>query len=173
MDPSFEMSGFDEFERELNRLSENAQAIDGEHLVPLHDLFLQARRAGSLHARRGERVHRFAAIPDAEWDAFIPAYEELFEASGFTVATPVLRALVHTLVARVAPCLRLVTMQQHARLRHVRRVGGRRRQAVRQTRFGVHPDMRLHPEVPLVSLLRLVHLRIVLPCGSSSTTARQ
>ena len=33
MDPSFEMSGFDEFERELNRLSENAQAIDGEHLV--------------------------------------------------------------------------------------------------------------------------------------------
>ena len=28
------------------------------------------------------------------------------------------------------------------------------------TRFGVHPDMRLHPEVPLVSLLRLVHLRI-------------
>ena len=51
-------------------------------------------------------------------------------------------------------------MQQHARLRHVHRVGGRRRQAVRQTRFGVHPDMRLHPEVPLVSLLRLVHLRI-------------
>ena len=41
--------------------------------------------------------------------------------------------------------------QRHARLRHVRRVGGRRRQA-RQTRFGVHPDMRL-PEVPLVSLL--------------------
>ena len=32
--------------------------------------------------------------------------------------------------------------------------------AVRQTRFGVHPDMRLHPAP-------------VLPCGSSSTTARQ
>ena len=82
MDPSFEMSGFDEFERELNRLSENAQAIDGEHLVPLHDLFLQAfmdeytdyQSLEELFEASGftvETPEDFAAIPDAEWDAFI------------------------------------------------------------------------------------------------------
>ena len=111
------------------------------HLRPHRCLALLGRRLGAVPIEQATlaRLHRH--LPG---DA----------------ATPVLRALVHTLVARVAPCLRLVTMQQHARLRHVRRVGGRRRQAVRQTRFGVHPDMRLHPEVPLVSLLRLVHLRI-------------
>ena len=32
--------------------------------------------------------------------------------------------------------------------------------AVRQARLRVHPDVRLHPEVPLVALPRLVHLRI-------------
>ena len=111
------------------------------HLRPHRCLALLGRRLGAVPIEQATlaRLHRH-----------LPG----------DVATPVLRALVHTLVARVAPCLRLVTMQQHARLRHVRRVGGRRRQAVRQTRFGVHPDMRLHPEVPLVSLLRLVHLRI-------------
>src|SRR3954470_573381 len=28
--------------------------------------------------------------------------------------------------------------------------------------FGIHSDVRLHPEVPLVSFLRLMHLRIAL-----------
>lgn len=82
MDFSFEMSGFDEFERKLNRLSENAQAIDGEHLVPLNDLFPPAfmgeytdyQSLEELFEASGftvETPEDFAAIPDAEWDAVI------------------------------------------------------------------------------------------------------
>ena len=34
--------------------------------------------------------------------------------------------------------------------------------AVRQPRVRVHSDMCLHPEVPLIALLRLMHLRVAL-----------
>ena len=45
--------------------------------------------------------------------------------------------------------------------------------AVRQTRPGVHPDVRLHPEIPLLALLRLASQGPVRGAGSSSTTARR
>ena len=41
-----------------------------------------------------------------------------------------------------------------------RRRGGH---AVRQTRLRIHADVRLHPNTPLIALLRLVHLRIPRP----------
>ncbi len=46
---------------------------------------------------------------------------------------------------------------------HVGLVRRGRLQAVRQARLRVHADVRLHPEVPLVALPRLAHLRIPLP----------
>ena len=74
---------------------------------------------------------------------------------------PVLLALAHPLVARVAPHTLLAPVQQRVRRHHVRRVRRRRLQAVRQPRCRVHTDMRLHPKVPLIAL-RLAHLRVPL-----------
>lgn len=82
MDVHFEMSGFDELERKLNRMTESAEAMDGEHAVPLNDLFPPAfmdeytdyRSLEELFEASGftvETPQDFAAIPDAEWDAFI------------------------------------------------------------------------------------------------------
>ena len=50
-------------------------------------------------------------------------------------------------------------MQKPIRRRQVVNVGGRSLQMVHQTP-GVGADVQLHPEMPLVPLLRLVHLRI-------------
>ena len=41
-------------------------------------------------------------------------------------------------------------------------IGCRSGEAVRDTGAGIHVDMSFQPEVPLVSLLRLVHPRIAL-----------
>jgi hypothetical protein len=53
-------------------------------------------------------------------------------------------------------------MQQLGCLRHVVDVGRRADDAVHQARFGVHADVRVHAEVPLVALLRLMHLGVAL-----------
>ena len=50
---TFEISGFDEIERKLQQLADNAEAMDGEHSVTV------------------ETPEDFAAIPDTAWDAFI------------------------------------------------------------------------------------------------------
>ena len=65
-------------------------------------------------------------------------------------------------VGRIAPHAGLLSMQQlrqHLAVMHIRRRGRHR-----MDQFGpaVHPDMGLHAEVPLVALLRLMHLRIPL-----------
>jgi len=54
-------------------------------------------------------------------------------------------------------------MQQSMRLRHIVCIGLSRRDCVHQTRLGVHANVRLHTEVPLVALLGLVHLWVTLP----------
>ena len=87
MDFKFEMSGFDELERELNRLSENAQTMDGEHAVSFTDLFppdfMEAHTdfgtLEELFEASGftvESTEDFEAIPDAKWDAFIERVTE-------------------------------------------------------------------------------------------------
>ena len=48
-------------------------------------------------------------------------------------------------------------MEKPRHLRDIRHVGRRRRDAVHQPRDCVHPDVRLHPEVPLIPLLDLMH----------------
>ena len=51
-------------------------------------------------------------------------------------------------------------MQQLVRVGHVALVGSRGVHAMHQARGGVHPDVRLHSEVPLVALLGLMHLGV-------------
>jgi hypothetical protein len=56
----------------------------------------------------------------------------------------------------------LFAMQQGVALGHVVDVGGGGDDRVDQTRTGICADMHLHPEVPLVAFLGLVHFRIAL-----------
>jgi thiamine pyrophosphate-dependent acetolactate synthase large subunit-like protein len=78
----FEMSGFDEIERQLQQLADNVEAMDGEHSVPLTELCPPAFMAehtdfATIEEMFGasgftvETPEDFAAIPDAEWDAFV------------------------------------------------------------------------------------------------------
>ena len=78
----FEMSGFDELERELQQLADKAEAMEGEHSVPLVELCPPAFMAAHTDFATIEEMFEasgfavetpkdFAAIPDAEWDAFI------------------------------------------------------------------------------------------------------
>ena len=79
---TFEMSGFDELERKLQQLAENAEAMDGEHAVPLTELFPPTFMARNTDFATIEEMFEasgftvatpedFAAIPDTDWDAFI------------------------------------------------------------------------------------------------------
>jgi hypothetical protein len=56
-------------------------------------------------------------------------------------------------------------VKQLTRLGHVIDVGRRADQRVHDARLGVHADVRLHAVMPLVALLRLVHLRVTLTAG--------
>ncbi len=63
-------------------------------------------------------------------------------------------------VGGIAPPPRLLPMQQvrqHLAVMHIRRRGCHR---MDQLGPAVHPEMRRHAEVPLVALLRLIHVRI-------------
>jgi hypothetical protein len=62
-------------------------------------------------------------------------------------------ALFNALVARIREHVTLLTMQQRIRLRDIVDVDGRSRHGVHQSRFGIHADMGVHTEMPLVSLL--------------------
>jgi len=73
-----------------------------------------------------------------------------------------LLALVRAGVAAVAADRIFLAVQQLVHLRHVIHVRRRALHVVHQARFLVHANVRLHPEVPLVALLRLVHLRVAL-----------
>ena len=48
---------------------------------------------------------------------------------------------------------------------HVRHTGRRGTHRMHVTFAGIHPDVRLGAEVPLLPFARLVHLRIALPAG--------
>ena len=73
--------------------------------------------------------------------------------------------LVRTLVARVCENIRLLPMQQAVGLDHVVDVPSGASHGVNQAGIGVHANVRLHPEEPLLALLALVHLRVALATG--------
>src|SRR5438132_13612276 len=55
-----------------------------------------------------------------------------------------------------------LAVQQIGQYHRIGYVGRRRHRRVDDLRLAIHPHVRLHPEVPLFALLRLVHLRIAL-----------
>src|SRR6185437_10261566 len=68
-----------------------------------------------------------------------------------------------SLITLIAPDSRLTTMQQVGQRIHVRDVRCRGQYGVDQLALAIHSHMRLHPEVPLLPLARLVHLGVALP----------
>ena len=73
-----------------------------------------------------------------------------------------LAALFDTLISGVSVHIRFLAVQQGFRRVDVVNVGRSTDDGVHQARLCVHADMRFHPEVPLISLLRLVHFRVSL-----------
>src|SRR5438309_5103624 len=65
-------------------------------------------------------------------------------------------------ISLIAPHARFFAVQQIGQYRRIGYVGRRRHRRVDDLRLAIHPHVRLHPEVPLFALLRLVHLRIAL-----------
>ena len=65
-------------------------------------------------------------------------------------------------MAGVAERSDLVTVQKRMCLRHIGDVSSRAHDGVHQPRCSVHANVRFHAEVPVIALLRLVHLRIAL-----------
>src|SRR6266571_9233896 len=76
------------------------------------------------------------------------------------IAVGMFRPLVRPGIAGIGEDSLLPAMQQGRRLVDVGFVGGGTGDRVHHPRGDIHPDMRLHPEVPLVALLGLVHLRV-------------
>ena len=69
----------------------------------------------------------------------------------------------HSLVARITPRHRLPAVQQMVRFRNAVDVGRCRAHAVDYARLRVNPHVRLHPQMPLATLLGLMHLWVPLP----------
>lgn len=74
-------------------------------------------------------------------------------------------ALVRTGIAAVATHRVPIAMQQLMGLGDVSHFGRRALHVVHQARGIVHADVRLHPEIPLVALPGLMHVRVTLALG--------
>ena len=72
------------------------------------------------------------------------------------------RTFGRPLVARVGEHVALLPMQQAVGLHHIVDVARRATHRVHQARVGVHPEVGLHPEEPLIAILALVHLEVSL-----------
>lgn len=74
-------------------------------------------------------------------------------------------SLTHPAVACITEGHLLLTVQQTACLRYVADVCRRANDPVYESRFGIDAYVRLHAEVPLVPLLRLMHLVVAFAVG--------
>src|SRR3954468_669967 len=107
---------------------------------------------------RQRALHRLGPIPqsfgqgfdDAPLDRDVPG----------DIAVLKFWPLVRPGIAGIREDSLLPAVQQGRRLVDVGFVGGGARDRVHHPRGDIHPDMRLHPEVPLVALLGRVHLRV-------------
>jgi len=77
----------------------------------------------------------------------------------------ILVALLDALVARVRKDVGLFSSEQCMRLGDVVDVGGGGDDCMRKPRFGIHPDVHLHAEIPVVAFLGLVHLGVAAAAG--------
>ncbi len=80
----FKFDGFDDLQKELERMQKAAEELDGDHEVPFSELFTEPfmrkytsfasfddlLKAGGFHA---ETTEEFEAIPDELFDAHIAA----------------------------------------------------------------------------------------------------
>jgi len=73
-----------------------------------------------------------------------------------------LLALLCPLITGIGQHQLLLAMQQVSHLVQVMLIGGRGNQAVSQATLGIDPYVGLHPEVPLIALLGLMHLGVAL-----------
>ncbi len=67
------------------------------------------------------------------------------------------------LIPGVTPDLRFIAMQQIRQHVHIGHRCRRRANRVHDAFFGIHADVRLHAEIPLIALPSLVHLQVALP----------
>ncbi len=93
------ITGLDELQRKLQDLSRKAEAVGGEHSVPITELLTPTFLAGctlfnsadELFEKSGFKVESqadFDAIPNDVWDEFIrgntsfPSWKEMLQAAG-------------------------------------------------------------------------------------------
>src|SRR4051812_29712695 len=112
-----------------------------------HGAYLRER---SLHRLRQLPPGFRERLDDAALDRDVPGY----------IAILKFRPLVRPGVAGIAEDVFLLSVQQRRRLGDVGFVGGGALDRVHQPRGDIDTDVGLHPEVPLIALLRLMHLRI-------------
>lgn len=78
----FKIEGLDELQKKLGDLAKGAEALDGQHSVPVSELltdafisqhtsFSSADEMLKVSGFKIETQEDFAAIPDAAWDNFI------------------------------------------------------------------------------------------------------
>jgi hypothetical protein len=78
----FKITGFDQFEKQLTDLQQRAERLEGTHTVSMEQLltpeFLRSVSSFSSFTEmceasgfKVESQEDFAAIPDADWDAFV------------------------------------------------------------------------------------------------------
>ncbi len=94
-----EVSGLKELQRKLQILADKAEAIHGEHSIPISDLLTPSflatctlfNTADEMFDKSGFKVANqadFEAIPDDAWDEFIrgntsfPSWKEMLQAAG-------------------------------------------------------------------------------------------
>lgn len=76
------ISGFDEFQKQIDKFSKNIKEIDGSHNVPLEELlnesfmhkYTQFSNLSELIEKSSfevNSVEAFKAIPDNDWDQYI------------------------------------------------------------------------------------------------------
>ncbi len=83
-----------------------------------------------------------------------------------------IRPLGRTRAPRIGKDIGLSTVQQAVALEHIVGVGCRSPHGVDHPRFIIHADADLHADVPLVTLLSVMHHRVELHAGVLGRTGR-
>src|SRR3954447_12116555 len=107
---------------------------------------------------RQRPLHRLGPIPQSFGQSFDDA--PLDRDVPGDIAVLKFEPLVRPGIAGIGEDRLLLAVQQGRRLVDVGFVGGGARDRVHHPRGDIDPDMRLHPKMPLVALLGLVHLRV-------------
>jgi len=96
---SMQITGLDELQRKLQELADGADALSGEHALPISELLSPAflatctlfNSADEMFEKSGFKIESqadFEAIPDEQWDDFIrgntsfPSWNEMLQAAG-------------------------------------------------------------------------------------------